>query len=458
MSGTKKVTNLNLVKNKKKTESRVSALSPREIVSELDRYVIGQKAAKKAVAVALRNRWRRQALSDEMKDEVLPKNILMIGPTGVGKTEISRRLSKLAEAPFIKVEATRFTEVGYVGRDVEQIIRDLIEIAIAMVRERKRKEVNAKAQLAAEEKVLDALVGNKASIATRESFRKRLRSGDLDKNQIEIEVNDNPSNMQSFEIPGMPGANVGMVNIGDILGKSMGGKKRKKKKMNVKESHEILVAQESDKMIEEEKIIKEAKKYTEENGIVFLDEIDKVSARGDKIGGDVSREGVQRDLLPLIEGTSVSTKHGPIKTDHILFIASGAFQLAKPSDLLPELQGRLPIRVELNALNEEDFKRILKEPDNSLIKQYKALLQTENVELEFTEDGIDMLAKISAEVNSSVENIGARRLHTILEKVLDDISFNASDKSGEKIIINENYVKNNLGNLVQDSDLSKFIL
>ena len=458
MSGTKKVTNLNLVKNKKKTESRVSALSPREIVSELDRYVIGQKAAKKAVAVALRNRWRRQALSGEMKDEVLPKNILMIGPTGVGKTEISRRLSKLAEAPFIKVEATRFTEVGYVGRDVEQIIRDLIEIAIAMVRERKRKEVNAKAQLAAEEKVLDALVGNKASIATRESFRKRLRSGDLDKNQIEIEVNDNPSNMQSFEIPGMPGANVGMVNIGDILGKSMGGKKRKKKKMNVKESHEILVAQESDKMIEEEKIIKEAKKYTEENGIVFLDEIDKVSARGDKIGGDVSREGVQRDLLPLIEGTSVSTKHGPIKTDHILFIASGAFQLAKPSDLLPELQGRLPIRVELNALNEEDFKRILKEPDNSLIKQYKALLQTENVELEFTEDGIDMLAKISAEVNSSVENIGARRLHTILEKVLDDISFNASDKSGEKIIINENYVKNNLGNLVQDSDLSKFIL
>ena len=459
MSGTKKVTNLNVVKEaKKKSSSSVSSLSPREIVSELDRYVIGQKEAKKAVAVALRNRWRRQALSDEMREEVLPKNILMIGPTGVGKTEISRRLSKLAEAPFIKVEATRFTEVGYVGRDVEQIIRDLIEIAIAMEREKKRKEVSAKAQQAAEEKVLDALVGNKASIATRESFRKRLRSGDLDSNEIEIEVNDNPSNMQSFEIPGMPGANVGMVNIGEILGKSMGNKKGKKKKIFVKESHDILVAQESDKMIEEDKIIKAAKKYTEENGIVFLDEIDKVSARGDRVGGDVSREGVQRDLLPLIEGTTVSTKHGTIKTDHILFIASGAFQLAKPSDLLPELQGRLPIRVELSALNEEDFKRILKEPDNSLIKQYKALLKTENVELDFTDDGINMLAKLSAEVNSSVENIGARRLHTIIEKVLDDISFNATDKSGEKIVIDETYVKNNLGDLVKDTDLSKFIL
>ena len=457
MSGPKKVTNLNLVKSDKKSESKVSALSPREIVSELDRFVIGQRDAKKAVAVALRNRWRRQALKDNMKDEVLPKNILMIGPTGVGKTEISRRLSKLAQAPFIKVEATRFTEVGYVGRDVEQIIRDLIEIAIAMERERKRKEVNAKAQLLAEEKVLDALVGNKATVATRESFRKRLRNGDLDNNEIEIEVFDN-SNMQSFEIPGMPGANVGMVNIGDILGKSMGAKKGKKKKMTVKESHEILVAQESDKMIEEDKIVKEAKKTTEENGIVFLDEIDKVSARGDRVGGDVSREGVQRDLLPLIEGTTVNTKHGPIKTDHILFIASGAFQLAKPSDLLPELQGRLPIRVELSALNEDDFKRILKEPDNSLIKQYKALLKTENVELSFTEDGIDMLAKISAEVNSSIENIGARRLHTIIEKVLDDISFNATDKSGEKIIINRNYVQNNLGDLVKDTDLSKFIL
>ena len=459
MASTKKVSNLNVVKKiKEKTNSKVSALSPREIVSELDRYVIGQNEAKKAVAVALRNRWRRQALTEDMREEVLPKNILMVGPTGVGKTEISRRLSKLAQAPFIKVEATRFTEVGYVGRDVEQIIRDLIEIAIAMEREKKRKEVNAKAQQSAEEKVLDSLVGNKASIATRESFRKRLRSGDLDTNEIEIEVDDSTSNMQSFEIPGMPGANVGMVNIGDILGKSMGNKKGKKKKMTVKESHDILVAQESDRMIEEDKIIKEAKKYTEENGIVFLDEIDKVSARGDRIGGDVSREGVQRDLLPLIEGTTVNTKHGPIKTDHILFIASGAFQLAKPSDLLPELQGRLPIRVELSALNEEDFKRILKEPDNSLIKQYKALLKTENVELDFTDDGIDMIAKLSAEINSSIENIGARRLHTIIEKVLEDVSFNATDRSGDKITINKEFVENNLGNLVKDTDLSKFIL
>lgn len=458
MVKSEKIANLNLVKKTKESNSKVSALSPREIVSELDRYVIGQKDAKKAVAVALRNRWRRQALSDEMRDEVLPKNILMIGPTGVGKTEISRRLSKLAEAPFIKVEATRFTEVGYVGRDVEQIVRDLIEIAIAMEREKKRKEVKAKAELKAEDKVLDALVGNKASVATKESFRKRLRSGDLDDNEIEIEVQDKTSGLQSFEIPGMPGGNVGMVNLGDILGKSIGGKKGKKKKMTVKESHDILVAQESDKMIEEDKIIKEAKKATEENGIVFLDEIDKVSARSDRVGGDVSREGVQRDLLPLIEGTTVSTKHGPIKTDHILFIASGAFQLAKPSDLLPELQGRLPIRVELKALNEEDFKRILKEPDNSLIKQYRELLKTENVKLEFTDDGIDMLAKISAEVNSSVENIGARRLHTIIEKVLDDISFNATDKAGETVVVNKEYVTKNLGNLVKDTDLSKFIL
>ena len=454
----KKITNFNIVKNTKSKNSKVSALSPREIVSELDRYVIGQKEAKKAVAVALRNRWRRQALSDEMRDEVLPKNILMVGPTGVGKTEISRRLSKLAQAPFIKVEATRFTEVGYVGRDVEQIIRDLIEIAIAMEREKRRKEVNAKAQLLAEEKVLDVLVGNKASVATRESFKKRLRNGDLDNNEIEIEVHDNPSTTQSFEIPGMPGSNIGMVNIGDIFGKSMGHKKGKKKKMSVKESHDILVAQESDKMIEEDKIIKEAKKATEENGIVFLDEIDKVSARGDRVGGDVSREGVQRDLLPLIEGTTVNTKHGTIKTDHILFIASGAFQLSKPSDLLPELQGRLPIRVELSALDENDFKRILKEPDNSLIKQYKALLKTEDVELEFTDEGIDMLAKISAEVNSSIENIGARRLHTIIEKVLDEVSFNASDKPGETIIVDEKFVQKNLGNLVKDTDLSKFIL
>ena len=458
MMKTSKVTNLNIKKKNSRENSKVSALSPREIVSELDRYVIGQEEAKKAVAVALRNRWRRQALSDEMRDEVLPKNILMIGPTGVGKTEISRRLSKLAEAPFIKVEATRFTEVGYVGRDVEQIIRDLIEIAIAMEREKERKEVKAKAELKAEEKVLDALVGNKASVATRESFRKRLRNGDLDSNEIEIEVQNTSSNMQSFEIPGMPGGNVGMINLNDILGKSMGNKKGKKKKMKVKESHDILVAQESDKMIEEDKIIKEAKKMTEENGIVFLDEIDKVSARSDRVGGDVSREGVQRDLLPLIEGTTVSTKHGPIKTDHILFIASGAFQLAKPSDLLPELQGRLPIRVELNALKEEDFIRILKEPDNSLIKQYKELLKTENVNLDFTDDGIDMLAKVSAEVNSSVENIGARRLHTIIEKVLDDISFSATDRAGETIVIDQKYVQDNLGNLVKDTDLSKFIL
>ena len=459
MSGSKKVTNLNLVKDKEKNEqSKVSALSPREIVSELDRYVIGQKEAKKLLQLLYEIDGEDKLLSDEMKDEVLPKNILMIGPTGVGKTEISRRLSKLAEAPFIKVEATRFTEVGYVGRDVEQIIRDLVEIAIAMEREKKRKEVNAKAQLLAEEKVLDALVGNKASVATRESFRKRLRNGDLDNNQIEIEVMDTSSSMPSFEIPGMPGANVGMVNIGDILGKSMGNKKGKKKKMTVKESHEILVAQESDKMIEEDKIVQEAKKSTEDNGIVFLDEIDKVSARGDRVGGDVSREGVQRDLLPLIEGTTVNTKHGPIKTDHILFIASGAFQLAKPSDLLPELQGRLPIRVELSALNEKDFIRILKEPDNSLIKQYKALLKTENVDLEFKDDGIEMLAKISTEVNSSIENIGARRLHTIIEKVLDDISFNATDKAGEKIVVDKEFVQKNLGNLVKDTDLSKFIL
>jgi|TARA_B110000263_G_scaffold249332_1_gene266612 ATP-dependent HslUV protease ATP-binding subunit HslU len=458
MTNSKNVTNLSIIKNTKKKDSKVSALSPREIVSELDRYVIGQEAAKKAVAVALRNRWRRQALSEEMRDEVLPKNILMIGPTGVGKTEISRRLSKLAQAPFIKVEATRFTEVGYVGKDVEQIIRDLIEIAIAIEREKKRKEVKAKAELKAEEKVLDALVGGKASIATKESFRRRLRNGDLDENEIEIEVEDASSGLQSFEIPGMPGGNVGMVNLGDILGKSMGNKKGKKKKMSVKESHEILIAQESDKMIEEDKIIKEAKIATEENGIVFLDEIDKVSARSDRVGGDVSREGVQRDLLPLIEGTTVSTKHGPIKTDHILFVASGAFQLAKPSDLLPELQGRLPIRVELNALNEDDFKRILKEPDNSLIKQYIELLKTENVNLVFTEDGIDMLAKISAEVNSSVENIGARRLHTIIEKVLDDISFNATDRAGETVTVDKKYVNDNLGNLVKDTDLSKFIL
>jgi len=437
--------------------SYISSLSPREIVSELDRYVVGQNNAKKAVAIALRNRWRRQALKGEMRDEVLPKNILMIGPTGVGKTEISRRLSKLAQAPFVKVEATRFTEVGYVGRDVEQIVRDLLEIAIALEKVKKRKEVNSKAQKLAEERVLDALVGNKASVATRESFRKRLRSGDLDNNEIEIAISESNS-MPSFEIPGMPGANVGMINISEMLGKSM-GTKAKKKKLTVKESHEILINEESDKLIEEDKIIKSAKNSTENNGIVFLDEIDKISARTDRgVGGDVSREGVQRDLLPLIEGTTVSTKHGPIKTDHILFIASGAFQLAKPSDLLPELQGRLPIRVELSALTSDDFKRILEEPDNSLIKQYTALLKTEKVTLEFSKDGIETIAKLATEINSTIENIGARRLYTIIEKVLDDISFTATDRSGEKIIIDENYVTKNLGELAKDTDLSKFIL
>ncbi len=450
------VTHLKKIREKKDDETYISSLSPREIVSELDRFVVGQNKAKRAVAIALRNRWRRQALKGEMKDEVLPKNILMIGPTGVGKTEISRRLSKLAEAPFVKVEATRFTEVGYVGRDVEQIVRDLLEIAIAMEKVKKRKEVHAQAQKQAEEKVLDALVGNKASVATRESFRKRLRNGDLDDNEIEIAVSETNS-MPSFEIPGMPGANVGMINIGEMLGKGMGNKE-KKKKMTVKESHEILINEESDKLIEQDKIIKSAKNSTENNGIVFLDEIDKISARTDRVGGDVSREGVQRDLLPLIEGTTVSTKYGPIKTDHILFIASGAFQLAKPSDLLPELQGRLPIRVELEALTSDDFKKILREPDNSLIKQYKALLKTENVDLEFSDDGIDTIANIATEVNSTVENIGARRLHTIIEKVLDEISFTATDRSGEKITVDSKYIKENIGELVKDTDLSKFIL
>ena len=451
------VTSFPMGKATKEKATITNSLSPREIVSELDRFVVGQNKAKRAVAVALRNRWRRQALKGEMKNEVLPKNILMIGPTGVGKTEISRRLSKLAEAPFVKVEATRFTEVGYVGRDVEQIVRDLIEIAISMEKVKKRKEVFAQAQKAAEEKVLDALVGKKASLATRESFRKRLRNGDLDDNEIEIAVSDTGSGGASFEIPGMPGANVGMINIGEMIGKSMRNKE-KKKKMSVKESHEILINDESDKLIEQDKIIKSAKLSTENNGIVFLDEIDKISARTDRVGGDVSREGVQRDLLPLIEGTTVNTKHGPVKTDHILFIASGAFQLAKPSDLLPELQGRLPIRVELDALTSDDVKRILREPDYSLIKQYVALLKTENVDLEFSEDGIDTIAKIASEVNATVENIGARRLHTIIEKILDEISFTATDKSGEIITIDKEYVSKNLDSLVKDTDLSKFIL
>ena len=436
-------------------EKKIVSFSPREIVSELDRYVIGQKDAKKAVAIALRNRWRRQELPPELKEEVLPKNILMVGPTGVGKTEISRRLSKLAEAPFIKVEATKFTEVGYVGKDVEQIIRDLIEIAIALIKDKKRKEVEAKSQLASEERVLDALVGNNATPATRESFRKRLRAGDLDNTIIEISVQENPS-MPSFEIPGMQGG-VGMISIGDILGKGMGAKK-KKKKMTVKESYEYLIQEESDKLIDQDQIIKEAKFSVENNGIVFLDEIDKVSARSERSGTDVSREGVQRDLLPLIEGTTVNTKHGPIKTDHILFIASGAFQLAKPSDLLPELQGRLPIRVELQPLTKEDFIKILKEPDNSLIKQYVGLMKTENVELQFTDDGIETLADISTHINSTIENIGARRLHTIIERVLDEISFKATDMDGEVVIIDADYVDKNIGNLSKNTDLSKFIL
>ena len=436
-------------------EQKIVSFSPREIVSELDRYVIGQADAKKAVAIALRNRWRRQELPDDLREEVLPKNILMVGPTGVGKTEISRRLSKLSEAPFIKVEATKFTEVGYVGKDVEQIIRDLIEISIALVKEKKRKEVKAKSQLSSEERVLDTLVGKSATPATRESFRKRLRAGDLDDTIIEIAVQDNPST-PSFEIPGMQGG-VGMVNIGDIFGKGSAGKK-KKKKMSVKESYEHIIQEESDKLIDQDQIIKEAKFSVENNGIVFLDEIDKVSARSERSGTDVSREGVQRDLLPLIEGTTVNTKHGPIKTDHILFIASGAFQLAKPSDLLPELQGRLPIRVELQPLTKQDFVRILKEPDNSLIKQYVALMKTENVELQFTDDGIEELAEISSQINSTIENIGARRLHTILEKVLEEISFSAPDKSGEKIVVDKSFVQKNLGDIIKDKDLSKFIL
>jgi ATP-dependent HslUV protease ATP-binding subunit HslU len=434
---------------------KIVSFSPREIVSELDRFVIGQSEAKRAVAIALRNRWRRQELPEEIREEVLPKNILMIGPTGVGKTEISRRLSKLAEAPFIKVEATKFTEVGYVGKDVEQIIRDLIEISIALVKERKRKEVLAKAQMSAEERVLEVLVGKNASSATKESYRKRLRAGDLDNNEIEISVQDSPQ-MPSFDIPGMQGS-VGMVSIGDIFGKGI--TKKKKKKMIVKESYDYLIEEESDKLMDNDQVLKEAKFAAENNGIVFLDEIDKVSARSDgRSGADVSREGVQRDLLPLIEGTTVNTKHGPIKTDHILFIASGAFQLAKPSDLLPELQGRLPIRVELNALTKKDFIKILKEPDNSLIKQYTALLGTEKVTLEFTDDAIEAIAEISTHINSTIENIGARRLHTILEKILDDISFEAPDKSGEKVLINKAYVDKHLGDIAKDKDLSKFIL
>ncbi|PHZ85045.1 ATP-dependent protease ATPase subunit HslU [Paremcibacter congregatus] len=436
----------------------MTTFSPREIVSELDRYIIGQKDAKRAVAIALRNRWRRHQLDDEMKEEVLPKNILMIGPTGVGKTEISRRLAKLANAPFVKVEATKFTEVGYVGRDVEQIVRDLVELAIGIVREKKRTQVTAKAELSAEERILDALVGETAGVDTRQKFRKMLRDGQLEDKEIEVDVVENTgAGMPSIDIPGMPGASMGMINLNDIMGKAM-GPKTEKKKMTVKDARGVLEADESDKLVDEDSLIKEALQTVEQSGIVFLDEIDKIAGREGKSGGEVSREGVQRDLLPLIEGCTVSTKYGPVKTDHILFIASGAFSLAKPSDLLPELQGRLPIRVELQALTEEDFKHILTEPDFSLIKQYTALLATEEVTLTFTEDGIAAIAKLSAEINRSVENIGARRLHTVLERVLDNISFDATDQSGIEVIIDESYVTEHIGNLADTSDLSKFIL
>ncbi len=431
--------------------------SPREIVSELDRYIIGQRDAKRAVAIALRNRWRRRQLEGQMREEVLPKNILMIGPTGVGKTEISRRLARLANAPFVKVEATKFTEVGYVGRDVEQMVRDLVEIGIGLIRDTKRKEVEAAAHLNAEERVLDALVGENASASTRESFRKKLRDGELDDKEIEIQVADTGMGMPSFEIPGMPGAQMGMLNLNDVFGKAFGGR-TKPRRTQVKNSYEILMAEESDKLLDEEQLVEEAIDLVENNGIVFLDEIDKISARSDRAGADVSREGVQRDLLPLIEGTTVSTKHGTVKTDHILFIASGAFHVAKPSDLLPELQGRLPIRVELRALTNEDFRRILTEPEASLIKQYKALLATEGVELEFTEDGIDAVADLAAEINSTIENIGARRLQTVMERVLDQISFDATDKSGETVVIDAAYVDEHIGDLAKDADLSKFIL
>lgn len=435
----------------------MSEFSPREIVSELDRFIIGQRDAKRAVAIALRNRWRRQQLPDDLKEEVLPKNILMIGPTGVGKTEISRRLAKLAGAPFIKVEATKFTEVGYVGRDVEQIVRDLIEVSIGLVREKKRKEVQAEAHLKAEERVLSALVGENASMSTKENFRNRLRSSEMDDSEIEIEVADHGSGMPSFEIPGMPGAQMGMINLNDILGKAV-GKPTKTRRMKVKESYDLLMAEESDKLLDEDQLVHDALNIVENDGIVFLDEIDKITARSERTGGDVSREGVQRDLLPLIEGTTVSTKYGPVKTDHILFIASGAFHIAKPSDLLPELQGRLPIRVELEALTREDFKRILTEPEASLIKQYIALLKTEDFNLEFTDDGIDALANIAAEVNASVENIGARRLQTVLERVLDEISFTATDNPGEAQVIDAAYVEEHIGDLAKNVDLSKFIL
>lgn len=437
----------------------MTIFSPREIVSELDRYIVGQNDAKRAVAIALRNRWRRQQLEGSLREEVAPKNILMIGPTGCGKTEISRRLARLANAPFLKVEATKFTEVGYVGRDVEQIVRDLVEVGIGLVKEERRKQVEAKAHVAAEERVLDALVGATSSAATRDAFRRKLRANELDDKEIEIELQSSGSGgMPMFEIPGMPGASVGAINLSDMFGKAFGGQ-RKARRTTVREAYEPLIAEEADKLIDQDAIVQEAIRQVEDNGIVFLDEIDKICVReGRTGGGDVSREGVQRDLLPLIEGTTVSTKHGPVKTDHILFIASGAFHVSKPSDLLPELQGRLPIRVELSPLTVEDFKRILTETEASLIKQTIALMRTEGVEVTFTDDAIDALAKVAVEVNDSVENIGARRLQTVLERVLDDISFTAPDRSGETVTIDAAYVRGEVESLARNTDLSRFIL